>query len=262
MGGSGLPFPNPTSTGQWSKDLLTLLGDPLTASNVGYVNAWQNVESPSGFGYNPLGTEQTAPGSIHAPGNKATVQAFSSWSSGLSATVATFKGYAGNANLLNLLHRGNATPAQLSQAQRQGSWATGSEPGISGPAASTPFKYGGAHGLSPHAPGVAGKPNPTGWFGQWVEPILQNPVPLPGVTKLPGGSTTPGGGVISNAAGAALSPITGPFKSVISWAEKGAADFTFVLFGLVLIGVGLFVTFSHQAEEAAGTAAGAAAKAP
>ena len=128
-----LPYPNPTNSAQWSKDLLTELGDPLTPTNVGYIEAWIAHESPSGFGYNPLGTEQTTPTSIHAPGNSASVQAFRSWADGLSATLETFAGNAGNLNLLIDLKKGNASYAQLAADQTQGSWKTGGEKTITGP---------------------------------------------------------------------------------------------------------------------------------
>ena len=153
-----LPFPNPTDTGQWAKDLLTGAGDPLTPTDVGYMEAWEARESPSGYGYNPLGTEETAPGSIIAPGNTATVQAFTSWRQGIAATLDTFSANPKNGQLLADLHTGNASLAQLSadQAIPGASWATGGESSISTLGTPTAFKYGGKFGLVPNAPGVPG----------------------------------------------------------------------------------------------------------
>lgn len=243
----GLPYADPTNSGQWAQDLLSILpnpttgkvGDPLTPQNIGYIEAWIPHESPSGFGYNPLGTEQTAPGSIHAPGNSATVQAFRSWLSGLNATAATFTGDKANAQLLAALGNGHASLAQLSAAQSVpgSSWATGGEKTISQLGTSTNFVYGGDHGLVFGAKGVAsvagdagaaksGSPNPTGWFGQWVEPLTPYPAAVDvvhGVASIPG------------------KVVSGVFGPVVKWIEEGAADVTFIGFGLILVVIGLQV---------------------
>jgi hypothetical protein len=70
--------------------LLRTLGDPLTTSNIGAIVAWCTREggawnSPARF--NPLNTSMKMPGS-HAI-NGAGVQSYTSWSQGLTATIAT-----------------------------------------------------------------------------------------------------------------------------------------------------------------------------
>lgn len=227
-----LPYANPTNSAQWAKDLLTQLGDPLSTTNVGYIEAWISLESPSGYGYNPLGTEQGAPGSTNA--NSAGVQAFTSWAQGLSATVATLYNYAGNSQLLAALKRGNASLAQLGAAQAQGSWKTGAEPGISALGTSQPFSYGGVQGEQKGASGVAtskGAPNPTGWFGQWIEPYT----PYPGAV-----------GVVHGVESIPSKIVSGVFGPLVKWIEAGAADVTFVGFGLLLVVIGLVVTFKGE----------------
>lgn len=248
-----LPYADPTNSGQWAQDLLSILpnpetgkiGDPLTAQNVGYIEAWVPHESPSGFGYNPLGTEETAPGSIHAPGNSATVQAFQSWLSGLTATAATFTGDKANAQLLADLGNGHASLAQLAAAQSVpgSSWATGGEKTISQLGTSQPFQYGGDHGLIFGAAGIASAPGDTGaaatgskagahsWFG----------------SILTLGGHLPGGGVITDVTNApesiAKSVASSVFGPLVGWIEEGAADVTFIAFGLLLVVIGLTVTF-------------------
>jgi hypothetical protein len=253
---AALPYPNPTDTSQWAKDLLTTLGDPLTASNVGYITAWEHGESPSGFGYNPLGTEQSAPGSVHAPGNSATVQAFRSWSSGLSATDQTFTGYSGNTALLQALKMGNATLAQLSSAQTQGSWATGGESSISALGTPQAFTYGGAQGLQYGAPGIASVPGDTA-------PGVSSSSSSPGLLSQtlhilnPLGTNFLGQGTLKNTT--ALQPakvatdVTSAlsksiFGPLVGWIENGAADVTFVGFGLMLVVIGLVVTFKGGSQ--------------
>lgn len=233
-----LPFASPTNTGQWAQDLLTALGDPLTQSNIGYLEAWQHAESPSGYGYNPLGTEQTAPGSTNA--NSAGVQAFQSWAQGISATVATFTGYAGNSKLLALLKKGNATTAQLDAAQRQGSWATGGESSIAGPGTSTAFTYGGLQGEQLNAKGYA-----TGGSGVTaIQKGLQQELQQAGSGLNPSQD-------LSNIGSNVVSGVFGP---VAKWIEKGAADVTFIGFGLLLIIVGLSVTFHSETQDVVGVA--------
>jgi hypothetical protein len=260
----GLPYANPTNSGQWAQDLLTQLGDPLSASNIGYLEAWIPHESPSGFGYNPIGTEQTTPTSIHAPGNAATVQAYQSWADGLAATVKTFTGWAGNKNLIADLQKGNASYAQLAADQATSSWSTGGEKTIAAPGTSTPFTYGGSYGLIYGAKGVASAPGDSTAAAPAAAPASR------GVTgdiwytithpyqigHQAGASLEKSGGP-----GAQLNAVTGGitsgiFAPVAKWIEHGAADVTFVVFGLVLVVVGLSVAFKDT--QAGGDALGAA----
>lgn len=90
------------------------------------------------------------------------------------------------------------------------------------------------------AKGAAQKANPTGWFGQWIEPILKNPVPLPGLTQLPGGATTPGGGVITNAANAI--PGVGTVTSIGGLIGKITNPTNLKNVGIFVAGLALTVT--------------------
>jgi hypothetical protein len=234
----GIPYADPLNTGQWADDLLFDLGDPTSASNVGYVEAWEQRESPSGFGYNPLGTEQPESGSEHAPGNTATVQAYRSVAQGLQATVATLRGNSKNASLENALASGDASLATLSAAQATpgASWATGPEKDITALGTSTAFTYGGTMGVVPGAAplgSVAG--DPTGLVGQTGNVLngIGNALnPWSDAQKV---ATLPG-----DAAKSVLSGVLGP---LVGWIEEGAADVTFIGFGLVLLVIGLVITF-------------------
>lgn len=229
-----LPYPNPTNTGEWAHDLLSELGAPQTPSNVGYIEAWEHLESPSGFGYNPLGDETGAPGSIHAPGNSASVQAYQSWLSGLNTTAYNLTSLPQNAGIVTDLKSGDATLAELSAAQSQGGWKGGLEQEINRLGSSTPFTYGGASGIQQGAPGVATKPTDT-------------PAPAAGHTLLSTiftlGGHLPGGGVISKVPDSPSTIASSIISPLTSWIEQGAADVTFVGFGLLLVTIGLIVTF-------------------
>jgi hypothetical protein len=249
-----LPYPSPTNTGEWAKDFLADLGDPLSASNVGYVEAWENVESPSGYGYNPLGTKELESGSSDA--NAAGVQAYRSWAQGLLASVTTLKADPANVTLEADLAQGDASLAQLSAAQAVpgASWATGDEPGISALGSSTPFHYGGAQGEQPGVAGIAAKTgDPTGLLGQYVTG------PLKWLNNLTGGDTG-ATGLVNAAPDAVNAAAKSVLSPLFSWVEAGAADVTFIGFGLILIVVGLIVTFKDTSVgEGASTVAEAAA---
>jgi len=232
-----IPYADPTNSGEWAKDLLTELNDPLTATNVGYWEAWIPLESPSGYGYNPVGTKEGAPNSINA--NSAGVQAYTSWGEGLAATVATLVTYAGNSQLLALFKKGNATLPELSAAQTHGSWATGGESSISALGTSQPFSYGGKYGEVKDAAGIAGSSSSssTGVLGD-----VFNTLKLPGL--LAGASANAAATVASGVAGGIAKDAAGSiFGPLVKWIEEGAADVTFVGFGLLLVVVGLVVTF-------------------
>jgi hypothetical protein len=242
----GIPYPAPLSTGQWAHDILYELGDPQSPTNVGYWEAWQSRESPSGYGYNPVGTEQTAPGSIVAPGNSATVQAFRSWAQGLLATKQTITQNPANAQLEAALRSGNATLAQLAAAQSVpgASWATGGESQITALGTSTPFSYGGPMGLQKGSPGVAsvaGDKTPSAGGPGLLDQIFH---PLN-----PFGSNFLGLGTVGHTVTGIPGDVAkSAFGPVFSWIEKGAADVTFVGFGLLLVVIGLSVTFKGGAS--------------
>jgi hypothetical protein len=239
----GLPFADPTNTGQWAQDLLASLGDPETNTNIGYIEEWESHESPSGFGYNPLGTEQSAKGSTDA--NSAGVQAFDSWLSGIQATDATLNNGRNNA-LEADLSLGDASLSMFSAAQAQGSWATGAEKEINSLGTPQTFQYGGVQGEQAGVKGIASVPADSSagahsWFG----------------SILTLGGHLPGGGVITDvttapekAASAAVSGVFGP---VAKWVEEGAADVAFIGFGMLLVVVGLIVTFKGSTEDVVDT---------
>lgn len=251
----GIPYADPLNTQQWAADFLTDISAPLTASNENYVELWETAESPSGWGYNPLGTEETANKSKSAqPGSTSShpVQAYTSWDEGLSATLATLSGDSGNATLVKDLQKGNASVSTLDQAQTLGSWATGDEPNLAGSGASTAFKYGGSYGEQPGVAGVAASSK--GVFGD-IGFTITHPFQIgeQGGSDI-GGAINSGAGAVASKAGSSV------FGPVVKWVEEGAADVTFVGFGLLLIVVGLLVTFKGDAEETApAVAAGAVA---
>ena len=169
----------PVSPYTWIVGLLTGIHAPVTKINIANVGTWLANEQTTTANWsqnqgNPLGVQSPA---ALAAGKSGNVRA------GLSETVRTL--LSGYPTIVKSL-RNQAPAGVFNQAVSSSSWNGG--------------HYGGATTFA--AKGTAQKGNPTGWWGQWIEPILENPVPLPGLTKLPGGATTPGGGVITNVVGA------------------------------------------------------------
>ena len=121
---------------QWITDFLNALGAPQTPQNIAFMNAWIAKESgsyPISYGWNPLNTTQTAPGS-YGGGAQGNIQFFPNYQSGLGATVQTIKnGYYGD--LLNAL-RGGA-PSIGTPYQGLNTWGTGSLAGMAGSAPSS-----------------------------------------------------------------------------------------------------------------------------
>jgi hypothetical protein len=117
--GAALADQDPSATGpivvnnpqDFAFALLRTLGDPLTLPNVGAIVAWCHREggawnSPAKF--NPLNTSMKMPGS-HAI-NGSAVQSYTSWSQGLTATVATLNSGAYR-GILAALAAGSSTSA-------------------------------------------------------------------------------------------------------------------------------------------------------
>jgi hypothetical protein len=77
----------------FAKALLSALGAPATSANVASLTAWEAREGGNFNNtakYNPINTERVEPGSTdYKPGGA--VQAYTSWSQGLQATVATLQ---------------------------------------------------------------------------------------------------------------------------------------------------------------------------
>src|SRR5205814_680714 len=91
--------------------LLRTLGDPISLQNTTSIVAWYQREggawnSPAKF--NPLNTSMQMPGSHRI--NGAGVQSYTSWSQGLTATVATLNSGASR-GILAALRAGNSTSA-------------------------------------------------------------------------------------------------------------------------------------------------------
>lgn len=154
------PYAEPSDTEEWSQDFLYGTGAPLEqglyggSTETAYVEQWEQNESPSGYGYNPLGTEETEPGSWDA--NSAGVQGYTSWGEGLQATYDTLAGNPNNENLVSELQSGDASVAELDTAQSYGSWKTGNEPNLTGQGANVPFTYTGSQSGTVQGYGNAG----------------------------------------------------------------------------------------------------------
>jgi hypothetical protein len=93
-----LPDGHSYTPASWARALLTANGDHVTACNTAAITAWERAEGGHWAGqatYNPLNTTRTEPGSRAVintnPGSPAGpwVQAYTSWRSGLAATIAT-----------------------------------------------------------------------------------------------------------------------------------------------------------------------------
>jgi hypothetical protein len=116
---------------QWVTDFLNAIGAPQTPQNVAFVNAWIAKESgsyPISYGWNPLNTTQSAPGS-YGGGAQGNIQFFPSYQSGLSATVQTIKnGY--YPDLLAVLRSG--APTIGAPYRGLSTWGTGSLAGMQG----------------------------------------------------------------------------------------------------------------------------------
>jgi hypothetical protein len=105
--------------------LLNALGDPLTPQNIGAIVSWEKAEGGnwgSPATYNPLNTTRTMPGSRSV--NGVGVQAYTSWSQGLSATVQTLQAGAYR-NILSALKSGTSEQA-IERAVVSSIWGTGS----------------------------------------------------------------------------------------------------------------------------------------
>jgi len=103
--------------------LLQALGDPVTSQNTLAIEAWYQREGGawnSPARYNPLNTSMRMPGS-HAI-NGAGVQSYTSWSEGLTATVATLNSPSYR-RILAALSAGNSVQA-VENAVASSPWGT------------------------------------------------------------------------------------------------------------------------------------------
>lgn len=241
-------FPTPANTVQWADDFLLSISAPQTPANVAFVSSWENAESGTGYGYNPLGSEQREPGSTNA--NSAGVQGYTSWAEGIAATDSII-GQKNNQTLLATLQSGLGTNATLRYAVESApsSWDTGDSAGVATSGA-TKFLYGGANGMTRGAPAVSGQDN-----SPWAHIKSALGLTQANANNVPASTSAADQAV--NSAAAKANPLN-YISDIEQWAEKGAADVTFVVFGLLLVLIGLVVTFKSQAEEGASVAAVAA----
>jgi hypothetical protein len=117
---------------QWITDFLNAIGaDPNNAQNRSFMNAWITKESgqyPISYGWNPLNTTQSGPGS-YGGGAQGNIQFFPSYQSGLAANVKTItNGLYGD--LLGALRSGSASTSVPYHGLS--TWGTGSLAGMGG----------------------------------------------------------------------------------------------------------------------------------
>lgn len=127
--------------GSWARSLLASLEAPINEGNLQIIQGWEAAEGGAGpqFGvpkniadYNPLNTTQKMPrlgneaASTDTPGNSPPVQAYSSWSQGLKATVMTLTAgtYPSITAIVDMLNRGNATAAEAVKIINGSQWGT------------------------------------------------------------------------------------------------------------------------------------------
>ncbi len=225
-----------TSPAAFMTTLLTALKAPVTSNNMHNLSTWLSNEQSSTTDWmanrgNPLGVQTPAALAAGKSGNTragalatASNLLHSSPSYGYGKIVAAL--------------RGNAPASTFNQAVTSSSWNGASH-------------YGGTGTFA--AKGKAQKANPTGWFGQWIEPVLTNPF-----TYL-----TPGGGMVVNpkpagggppAVQSGVSALPGasavksaiPSVTSVSGLIKDLTSKNLWIFvaGAVLSGVGLLVFFS------------------
>ena len=114
---------NPTD---WANAFLGALGLPDTKQNVDNIVGWENSEGGNWHNtatFNPLDTTQREPGShVMGGGNTSGVQAYTSWQSGLDATVQTISaGDYGYPGILDALSK-SVPWTQFTQAVAASSW--------------------------------------------------------------------------------------------------------------------------------------------
>jgi hypothetical protein len=108
----------------WAAALLTALGIAPTSQAISNVVAWETQEGGhwnNSATYNPLNTTQHAPGSsVMGGGSSAGVQAYTSWTEGLTATVQTLR----NGNYGAILSNLGAPLDQFKNAVDSSPWGT------------------------------------------------------------------------------------------------------------------------------------------
>lgn len=187
----------PVSPYTWIVGLLTGLKAPVTQNNVSNVGTWLANEQTTTTNWsqnqgNPLGVQ--TPSAI-AAGKSGNV------SVGLHETIATL--LSGYPTITKSL-RNNAPAGVFNQAVAGSSWNGSGH-------------YGGT--TSFQSKGTAQKGNPTGWWGQWVEPIWGSATPPGGWNNAASTSGIPGATGFVNvlqAPGQAVAGGINAGKSVVS----------------------------------------------
>ena len=117
----------------WAVSLLKSLELPATRQNIIIIMGWEAAEGGAGpqFGvptnaaaFNPLNTTQPEPGSRDTnPAGQAAIQAYTSWESGLKATVSTLS-QSNMAAIVTMLQPGTATPEAATKTINGSPWGT------------------------------------------------------------------------------------------------------------------------------------------
>lgn len=236
----------PAQRQQFSIDLLSSLGDPLTPANEQDIVAWEAAENTAAAN-NPLATTLgSAASGVTIPGstsfNGSGVQNYPSYGVGVAATAATLKENP-YAKIVAALQQGIDTPAQLSQLISASPWGT--EP-FGGASSSEATANEGTTALGQTTPTAttqaqftSATTGATGILGDLNS--LLNPTSS-GFSLF--GITVPGSTVL-----------TEPVQAAELIAFRGL----FALMSLGIMGLGLFLIFRKQAEQATGGIVGAIA---
>ena len=111
----------------WAQTLLSAIGAPVSSENLRAITTWERAEGghwQNAARFNPLNTTQRMPGSVSM--NSVGVQAYTSWSQGLQATVTTLRnGHYGG--ILAALANGSCAPC-VAAAVGASPWGTGRFP--------------------------------------------------------------------------------------------------------------------------------------
>lgn len=230
---------NATSTSNYSTqfgtELLQAINAPVTQANLDFLAAWNQFESGSPAtqakgtaSYNPFNTEKAEPGDVpftFAPN----IPSYQDQQTGVAATASTLL-QSNMSALLNALRGGNSAGADA-QALAQTPWGSGA--GVESVLAS-------GHVYAPAA-AISGSSVPNSSPTSWITDI-------PGVSSALGGlkgdvvdpAAKGAASATADAVGGIISAITAPF-------EKYLEDAALVLFGLILMVVGL-IMLAHASD--------------
>jgi hypothetical protein len=236
-----LPYPNPTSSSEWAKDLLAELGDPTnnatSVQNIERVIGAESGGNQAGFlrDNNPFNLNTytsphaSLPGGVIVSEFGINVQTFPNVQAGLAATASQIEQ---DPALSRALATG-ASPSAFGTALSSSAWKSEGYANASKFPTLEPFTGSSKPGSTP---------NPTGLLGQYVTG------PLKWINNLGGGTTGRAGpveGAITSGQNAVVSGVFGP---IAKWLEAGAADVTFIGFGLALVVIGLVVSFKGGSD--------------